>query len=233
MKRNQLSTTLLTIAAPLTALPLYLLAIRPWLIHWGASAVEIAGAWPGDEVIPQPAFTSTRAITVEAPATAVWPWLAQMGPERAGTYSYNLLENLFGIDSLNIDWLIPRFQKIAAGDPIEMPTPARFGERGPAIVLVLQPERALVLGHGTGRRPATKARAIWAFLLEPLADNTTRFIIRTRVCCHLSFWERLAGLLLEPIHFLMERQMLLQIKARAEASVRPKQKRKSLTPVLQ
>lgn len=223
MKRDKLSTILLTIGAPFATLPFYLLAIRPRLTRWGATAVEVAGPWPGDELIPHPAFSSTRAITVHAPATTIWPWLVQIGQDRAGTYSYNLLENLLGVDSLNIEWLVPRFQEIAVGDPIQMPMPARFGGRGPGIVLVLQPEQALVLGHGEGRRLAAATRAIWAFLLSPLAAGSTRFIIRTRISSHLSLWEQAVGLLLEPVHFLMERQMLLRIKALAEESARPGQ----------
>jgi hypothetical protein len=34
----------------------------------------------GDELLEQADGISTRAIDIDAPASAVWPWLAQMGP---------------------------------------------------------------------------------------------------------------------------------------------------------
>jgi hypothetical protein len=174
------------------------------------------GPWPGDELIPNPAFISTRAVTVASPPATVWAWLVQMGRDRAGTYSYNLLENLLGIDTLNIEWIVPRFQQIAVGDEICMPTPFRFGGRGLCSVLEVEPERALVLGHGVGPEP----RAVWAFLLSPLGPRSTRFMIRAHVSRRLSLAETIAGLFVEPAHFLMERQVLLGIKQRAEASFR-------------
>lgn len=230
MKANQIKSSLVQGGLLLIPLPLYLLTIRPWILRWGATRAEVAGPWPGDALIANPAFTSTRAVTVHAPAGTVWNWLVQMGQDRAGTYSHNLLENFFGIDTLNIDWIVPRFQQIAPGDVIRMATPARFGGRGPAIVLTVRPERALVLGHGAGRRGSAPARAVWAFLLSPVDANTTRFIIRARVAGHLSLPELVAGYLVEPAHFWMERQMLLGIKARAENSQR-KQGTRGLHPL--
>ena len=218
MKKRTL-LTLLKMMVALASLPTYLLAIRPWLLRWGATDVEVVRPWPGDHLIPRPAFASTRAVTVQAPAASVWAWLSQIGEERAGTYSYTWLENLLGMDTLNIEWLVPRFQELAVGDPIQMATPARFGGRGPGIVVALEPERVLVLGHGAGRRESAAARATWAFLLAPRGAERTRLLIRARIAGHLSLPEKVAGFLAEPAHFLMERRMLLGIKDRAEAPV--------------
>ena len=52
--------------------------------NWGATTSEISRRLPGDELITTPAFSATRAITIEAPATEVFPWIAQMGLGRAG-----------------------------------------------------------------------------------------------------------------------------------------------------
>lgn len=235
MKANPIKSPLFPGSALLTILPLYLLAIRPWMLHWGATAAEVTGPWPGDELIATPGLASTRALTIQAPPAVVWAWLAQMGQDRAGTYSYNSLEHLMGIDTLNIDWIIPRFQQIAVGDQIRMATAARFGGHGPGIVIALEPERTLVLGHGVEKQGSTTPRATWAFLLSPIDDDRTRFIIRARVAGHLPLAEKVAGYLVEPAHFLMERRMMLGIRQRADTTVyrqRTNESRRLLTPAL-
>jgi hypothetical protein len=78
-----------------TAAPLFLFAplFRRRHLRWGASEAEVAGATPGDELVPEPSFNATRAITIDAPPEAVWPWLAQLGYGRAGWCSYDLFDN--------------------------------------------------------------------------------------------------------------------------------------------
>lgn len=220
MKRSQLKASLFPITTSLVALSLYQAVIRPWMNRWGSDDKEHEGPWPGDELIGQPQFTSTRATTVHAPAATVWAWLVQVGQDRAGTYSYTLFENFFGVDTVNVEWLVPRFQQIEVGDRIRMPTPARFGGRGPDVVLALEPERALVLGHSKRAQLEPAARSTWTFLVLPLTEDSSRLLIRARMIPQLTVWERLIGLATEPIHFFMERQMLLGIKARAEESYR-------------
>jgi hypothetical protein len=75
---------------------IYALAIRPWFLTWGASADEAGAALPGDEIVPEPLTTFTRAIAVTADPEDVWPWLAQMGQGRAGMYWYDWLERELG-----------------------------------------------------------------------------------------------------------------------------------------
>jgi len=65
----------------------FLLLVRPWYLNWGASPAEIGAALPGDENIPAPEHTHTRAITVRAPAEQVWPWIAQMEAEGYSSWS--------------------------------------------------------------------------------------------------------------------------------------------------
>jgi hypothetical protein len=60
--------------------------LRPWMDRWGASPAELAAALPGDNLVPAPATGYTRAITIEAPPQAVFPWLLQLGADRAGLY---------------------------------------------------------------------------------------------------------------------------------------------------
>src|SRR4029450_8401628 len=69
------------VASPrfLTA-PLY----RHWHLRWGATDAEVTAAMPGDELVPDPSFSATRAITIQAPPKLVWPWIVQLGTGRAG-----------------------------------------------------------------------------------------------------------------------------------------------------
>ena len=76
---------------------------RPWHLRWGATDAEVARRWPGDELVANPATRAVRAVTVDAPAATIWPWIMQVGRERGGFYSYTWLENLIGADIRNAD----------------------------------------------------------------------------------------------------------------------------------
>jgi hypothetical protein len=72
----------------------YRLLVRHRVLTWGATRDEAAARLPGDELLEDAAGVATRAITIDAPASAVWPWLAQMGPApRGGAYTYDWVEN--------------------------------------------------------------------------------------------------------------------------------------------
>ena len=61
--------------------------LRRSILNWGATAAEAESRLPGDELLEGADGVATRAITIEAPASAVWPWIAQMGPSpRGGAY---------------------------------------------------------------------------------------------------------------------------------------------------
>ena len=84
----------IALAAELVAA--YLAVGRPLMLHWGANCEEVHKRLPGDELVAGPGVQSTRAVTIDAPVDAVWPWLAQLGQDRGGFYSYEGLENLAG-----------------------------------------------------------------------------------------------------------------------------------------
>lgn len=177
----------------------YVLVIRPWMLHWGATGEELRVGLPGDELVPDPGAESTRALTIDAPVASVWPWIAQVGQDRAGFYSYEWLENLAGCRMRNADDIHPEWQRRELGETVRLhhlyglPV-ARFE---PGSVLALK-------GWG-------------AFVLVPLSDGRTRLIARGRT-------ERGPGvlfgaLLIEIPHFVMERRMLLGIKERSEGAL--------------
>jgi hypothetical protein len=199
----------------------YAVVVRPWASHWGATVEEASSPLPGDELVPKPAYATTRAVEVRAPAEAVWPWLVQLGQGRGGFYTYDRLEQVVGAAIRSADHIVPEFQQLAVGDTVPL---SPVG--GPKVAL-LDTGRALVLSETmdlrTGRsippRPLT-AWAMdwtWSFTLRPMLDGATRLVVRTRADYrpHGMLAPAMA-LLLQPTHFVMERGMLLGIKRRAE-----------------
>jgi hypothetical protein len=67
--------------------------VRPRLLHWGASDEEVAGPFPGSDVVPGGRRGATMAVTINAPPDQVWPWLVQLGGDRGGWYSWDHLDN--------------------------------------------------------------------------------------------------------------------------------------------
>ena len=195
--RTNASRRLRPLVALGTALAVaYPAVIRPWMMRWGASDEERRKPLPGDELVPDPLTTSTRAITVNAPVDMVWPWLAQIGQDRSGFYSYDWLENLAGCRMHNADVVHPEWQQRAVGEIVKLHW--ALGNK----VTCFEPNRAMVL-EGWG-----------AFVVEPLDDQRTRVILRGRKA---RGWSAVYDILLiELPDFLMERKMLLGLKKRAE-----------------
>lgn len=186
---------------------------RPWHSRWGSTRAELAGALPGDSLVPDAHYTIQHAVTIRATPTEVWPWLVQLGQDRAGFYSYDWLERAIGDRIQNADRIHPEWQTIRKGDLVRATQPdylgGRFGRDIGWRVAEVEPGRALVLG-GWG-----------AFVLEPTADGNTRLIVRTRGNGKPNVTLAPFGLLVfEPAHFIMERGMLRGIKVRAEREAR-------------
>jgi hypothetical protein len=175
---------------------IYALRMRPWLLAWGAIEDELQKPLPGDELVPDPGNQSTRAITIEATAEEVWPWLAQIGQDRGGFYSYEWLENLAGCRMRNADRIHPEWQEREIGETVFL-HPATGLK-----VALFEPKRVLALQN-------------WgAFVLTPMGEGRTRLIVRGRGQRGLA--SLAYTLFLEIPHFIMERKMLLGIKERAE-----------------
>jgi hypothetical protein len=195
----------------------FLLAVRPWYLTWGATRPEAAGTLAGDEFVVA-SSQSTRAIDIEASADAVWPWLLQLGQDRGGFYSYEFLENLVGTEMKNVDRLDPALQHWKVGDKLWMYPPDKLAGAGHAVLLRLDPGRALVFGtRQVGTELAQPPDGTWAFVLQPLGANRARLIVRGRGAGRTSIaWRAFDRLVFEPVHFVMERKMMEGIKSRAE-----------------
>jgi len=178
---------------------------RRWYLTYGAGADEIAGPLPGDELLPHPDLQSTRAVTIAAPPSSVWPWLVQMGSGRGGAYTYDWIENLFGLNMHSADEILPEFQGLAAGDLLPL------GPNGPAMrVEICDPNRTLAFRSTVGDW-------VWIFHLSGHRLGT-RLVSRNRIAItHPGPALRLVNrVVMEPGSLIMERRMLLGIKERAE-----------------
>jgi hypothetical protein len=183
--------------------------LRPAILKWGATEEEAASRLPGDELLEDADGVSTRAIDVDAPASAVWPWLAQMGPSpRGGAYTYDWIENLLGLNMHSVDSVLPEFQHPDVGETI------RFGSNRMRIERV-EPKHVLAWRSEDGNW-------VWSFVLRA-DDGNTRLISRNRFRLP-TLIARVGMLPIEPGSLVMERKMLLGIKKRAEqlASTSPK-----------
>lgn len=175
-----------------------------WYVRWGATDEELEQPMPGDELMAFP--SSNHAVTIHAPVEAVWPWLIQIGQDRGGFYSYSFLENLVRAGIHNTDRIAPEWQHLKTGDTIRLGSEKVYGDRTLLPVVELEANRYFVLkGWGT-------------FMLTPVDEHTTRFLIRSHGRKEGMLAGLLRFLLFDPIHFVMERKMLLGIKERAERS---------------
>ncbi len=191
--------------------------------YWGATKEERQRPLPGDERVPNPNIITTMAVTINAPASEVWPWIAQLGQERGGMYSYELLENIARCQMHNADRIVPEWE-MKVGDQM------RMGPQGYPVNQVIALERGhwlLMAGADlkTGiadpiPQPGqtTYTNYAWVLYLDERPDGTTRLISRTR----LAYAPRTFGFKLmwevftDPIGCTMTRKMLLTIKQRVE-----------------
>jgi hypothetical protein len=217
---------------------------------WGATPQEAALRLPGDDVIGALAIVTTRAVSITAPTSCVWPWLVQLGSGRGGFYSYDWAQNLLGLDVHSANVILPQFQNVEAGDGFPL-----IGGRGVMKVEAFEPESSLALSFELGRS-ANPGRWVASFALFP-QYGVTRLVSRSSVALPSAAWPSVAGpsvgrpgvagpsvgrpsvgrpsvagpgdwlpwrtvgaWLLQPALTLFERKMLLGIKDRAERYAR-------------
>ncbi len=188
--------------------------------RWGASETEVAQPMPGDELVTEPQLGYTRAITIHAPPERVWAWLAQIGHGRGGLYSFDALENLVGCQIRSVEAILAEYQEVAVGDLIRMgPT----GYPCFRVTLVDPPQHLVLVGadpkppHGIPGPEDPAGVATWQWSLRPTPGGSgTRLVVRQRLTHPPSHVSSVMWHLIEPIAFVMERQMLLGIKQRSE-----------------
>ncbi|WP_029432355.1 hypothetical protein [Blastococcus sp. URHD0036] len=202
----------LSAAAGIAALALQLLHGTR---NWGATHGEAQRVLPGDELVPGPVEQTTLALTVEAPAEAVWPWLVQIGQDRGGMYSYDCLENLVGLDIHSTEEIREEWQHLVPGDRVVV-VPEGYGPipQGYSFpVAQVVPGRALVLRQAPPEHPWN---AVWSFHLIPHGPGRCRLLSRSVARRPHGMGMRLANRVMEPVTLVMTRRMLCGIAARAE-----------------
>lgn len=206
---------LLALAASYAAL------LRPRLVRWGASDDEVAADFPDAGIVPNGKRSATMATTLDAPPSAVWPWLVQMGTNRAGWYSIDSLDN-FGRHSS--DEIHPEWQQIEVGSRM-------YGTPDGSqswVVAALEPERLLVLRISlslSGKQfdpesaawPSAFSDSTWSFVLRPLPENRTRLVVSGYWALKPA-WLRppFSVLVLEPSHWIMQTAQFANLKRRVE-----------------
>lgn len=205
----------------------YRVALRPRLASWGATDEETRAGLPGDDILPVGATTSTMGVTIDASPADVWPWLVQMGCDRAGWYSHDMLDNA---GRPSAERIVSEWQRISLGD--QMSTDPFGKKRVWFTIEGIYPEHALILRAPidlrTGRpydlsgpRPPAYSDSTWAFVLKELPGNRTRLLARTRADVK-PLW-RAAPLNLVvglPSHVVMQLRQFRNLKRRAESTPR-------------
>jgi hypothetical protein len=199
--------------------------------HWGMTRAEAGRVHEGDEYVPEPRWQWTHAVDIEAPPEAVWPWLVQIGQDRAGFYSYQFLENLAGTAVQNAARVHAQWQALRVGDDLRLhpgTAPLKIAAVEPGRFLIaragVDPRTGAALSDAAAKAADTTAKSFvavsWALLLEPHPDGTTRLVSRFRSTCSNDLATRIlsGAYLTEAIGFAMDRRMLRGIKQRAERS---------------
>jgi hypothetical protein len=186
--------------------------------HWGLRASDARRVYAGDDLIPAPRWLWTHAVEIDAPASVAWRWVAQIGADRGGFYSYQWLENLVGCEIQNAETIHADWE-LVEGDALVLHPDA------PPLRVVSVDRGRHVLAYGP---PDERARAAdthwatvsWLFLIEPLGACRCRFVSRFRSDYSSDLATRLAfgPLFGEPVGFVMDRRMLLGVKALSEQS---------------
>jgi hypothetical protein len=203
----------------------YAVVVRPRIVRWGADADEVARTYPGAELIPGGTRASTMAVTIDAPPAAVWPWLVQMGGDRAGWYSWDRLDNGGHPSAREVH---PEWQDLSIGDWLSAWSPRGLAKAWE--VVALEPNRFLGLrGLSDFRgnllepsqpRPSAYTEGLWGFLLEELPTDRCRLIVggyqvlRPRwVESFVNFW------VYPPVHWVMQARQFANLKRNIETSL--------------
>lgn len=182
---------------------------------WGVDDKTASRTFPGDSLVPKPSWSWTHGVEIEAPARDVWPWVAQIGADRAGFYSYQWLENLLGSGVRNAETIHPQWE-VNAGDALVL------HPKTPSFRVLAKERGRYFIAYAPGDTEARRngrpwVDASWLFLVEPLGPRRSRLISRYRVDLSGAWRNRVLGhRLFEPVGNAMDREMLLGVKRRVE-----------------
>jgi hypothetical protein len=202
-KTSHMQSSILAILSIFLLIFLYFNFVRPWQLHWGATQEEIDRPLQGDDIVPDPSFNATRAVTIHTSAQNIFPWIVQMGMNRAGWYSYDLLDN-FGRRSA--ETILPEYQDPRVGDLIPMSPDGKYG----IWVRDFQKDRWMLWWNKNGD-------TTWIWVIEPESPDRCRLLTRIRTKYRWLSFTAPFNLLIEFCDLPMMRKSMIGIKRRAEA----------------
>ncbi len=194
---------------------IYSVFVRPYILTWGASEEEANMQLIGDDLAPT--YSSTRAITLNAPISEAWQSIISLGADRGGFYSYTFMEDMLGYVGKEIDKSSPKVYDMKVGRIVQ----GSLDESSELIktlikkygwnwtVLAVDPGRAFVL-KGWG-----------AFVLREITPNQTRFIVRTHEPELPDLWSEISRFVMIAFHYIMERRMMIGFQAQFEPDIQP------------
>ncbi|MBI5955313.1 MAG: hypothetical protein HY865_26960 [Chloroflexi bacterium] len=183
----------------------YLSVLHPWMNRWGITDAEAAMNLPGDGEIEGGIITSTRGVTINASSDEVWKWIVQLGQERAGFYSEDWLENLTLADIHNADEIRIEWQQRQQGEKVLGAGGAVYGENSFWRIPVYEEGKVIYL---------------WgSIVVLPVDAQTSRLVTRSYTVPASPVMQTVLAFTYDWMHFVMERGMLLGIKARAEQTL--------------
>jgi hypothetical protein len=202
--------------------------LREGRSHWGVDEeYATKRAFPGDDLVPLPRWSWTHGIEINASADEVWPWIAQIGQEHAGFYSYQWIENLAGCEIRNAETIHKEWE-IHDGEGLRL-----HPKMPPLPIVEIIPQRGFVafapadLAAKMNGKPWVSVS--WLFYLEPIDDDDNkngrrrcRFVSRYRCACSDDLVTQLSygPTLMEPVGFAMDRRMLEGVKERVEKTLK-------------
>jgi hypothetical protein len=201
---------------------LYAFLLRRRMLRWGATDEEVHAPYPGADIVPGGKRGATMAVTIDSPAEDVWPWLVQLGGDRAGWYSWDHLDNMGRSSAKEIH---PEWQQLAVGDHVKYLLPG--GPVDAWEVAALEPNQFLGL-HGLsdlrGRqlnakepRPSAYTEGLWGFQLKELPGRRTRLVIGGYQLTRPRWLGRLSDYWLYPIVvWIMQARMMAVLKRNVE-----------------
>ncbi|MFL7839268.1 MAG: hypothetical protein ACK2U0_16565 [Candidatus Promineifilaceae bacterium] len=189
----------------------------PWMKTWGATGAEMNADLPGDDLVSGANIRTTKAVTIQATPQEIYPWLLQIGVDRGGMYSYDRLENLFGLNVHTVDRVLPELQAVGIGDFWRFTPKDYVLNPGPGLyVRRLIENEAVLLCFGMEDKSPEPCIDSWQFVLVPQGDGSTRLLLRS----NMAMKPELPIKLTYYIQFIMERKMLLTLRKRAEQAAR-------------
>jgi hypothetical protein len=179
---------------------IYVIFFHPFLIKWGASSEETTMLMPGDKY--SQSISSTRSVNIRNNSKVVWGYLADLGADRRGYYSYDFLEKMYGCKMAKV--IKEKERSIYPGRIIPFDSSGKNNEGFK--VLEVEQGKSFVLEN-------------WgSFMVKKIDSNYTRLIVRTNESKAQNIYMKLKNSVFDAMHYVMERRMMLGIKDIAEGN---------------